>query len=96
MTLRKAFIYTGLVFALITGLSYIAYAQPKQLSLQQALSLTLANNRNIRISALDVDRAEQQTRVAKAATLLAAGISAQSNDYFNEAPFVGFSSTRSG
>jgi outer membrane protein TolC len=93
MTLRKAFIYTGLVFALITGLSYIAYAQPRQLSLKEALSLTLANNRNIKISALDADRAAQQTRAAKAATLPAAGISAQINHYFNEAPFFGFSPT---
>ncbi|MFI5192640.1 MAG: TolC family protein [Chitinophagales bacterium] len=90
MTLRKAFIYTSTVFALITLLSYIASAQPRQLSLKEALALTPANNREIKISALDVSRSEQQTQVAKAASLPAAGISAQIAHYFNEAPFFGF------
>ncbi len=54
MTLRKAFIYTSLVFGLIVLLSYIASAQPRLLSLKEALSLTLTNNREIRISSLDV------------------------------------------
>ncbi len=31
MTLKKAFIYTSLVFGLITLLSYMANAQPRQL-----------------------------------------------------------------
>ena len=100
MTLKKAFIYTSIVFALITGLSYAAYAQPLppssqplQLSLKQALALTLANNREIKISSLDVDRSAQQTQVAKSALLPSAGVSAQIAHYFNEPPFFGFTST---
>ena len=77
MTLKKAFIYTSLVFALITLFSYLANAQPRQLSLKDALSLALANNREIKISSLDVDRAQQQVQVAKSAGLPSAGISAQ-------------------
>ena len=45
MTLKKAFIYTSLVFGLITLISYMASAQPRQLSLKEALNLTLSNNR---------------------------------------------------
>jgi outer membrane protein TolC len=90
MTLKKAFIYSIAVFMLITGLSYTASAQPRPLSLKEALSLTLANNREIRISALELSRSEQQTQVAKAASLPSAGISGQVAHYFNEAPFFGF------
>ncbi len=93
MTHRKAFIYTALVFALITMFSYIANAQPRQLSLREALSLTLANNREIKISTLDVEKSLQQVQVAKSAGLPAAGISAQVSHYFYEAPFFGIGST---
>jgi outer membrane protein TolC len=89
MTLKKAFIYTSLVFGLITLLAYMASAQPRQLSLKEALSLTLTNNREIRISSLDVDRSEQLTQVAKSASLPSAGVSAQVYHYFYEAPFFG-------
>jgi outer membrane protein TolC len=89
MTLKKAFIYTSIVFGLITLLSYMANAQSRQLSMKEALSLTLANNREIRISSMDVDKSEQQTQVAKSASLPAAGISAGVAHYFYEAPFFG-------
>jgi len=95
MTLKKAFIYTSLVFGLIVLLSYIASAQSRQLSLKEALSLTLTNNREIRISSLDVDRSEQLTQVAKSASLPSAGVSAQIYHYFYEAPFFGISNTGS-
>jgi outer membrane protein TolC len=89
MTLKKAFIYTSLVFGLITLISYMANAQPRQLSLKEALNLTLTNNREIKISSMDVDRSEQLTEVAKSASLPSAGISAQVYHYFYEAPFFG-------
>jgi outer membrane protein TolC len=90
MTLRKTFIYIFLVLALITLFSYMVGAQPLQLSLHEALSLTLAKNREIKISSLDVDRSQQFTQVAKSAGLPSAGISAQVNHYFYEIPFFGF------
>jgi outer membrane protein TolC len=93
MTQKKAFIYTVTIFALMTLISFLASAQPRQLSLNQALSLTLANNREIRISSLDIDRSEQQTQVAKSAMLPSAGISAQVAHYFYETPFFGFTNT---
>ena len=93
MTLKKAFIYTTLVFGLLTLLSYIANAQPRKLSLKEALNLTLTNNREIKISSLDVDRSEQLTQVAKSASLPTAGVSAQIYHYFYEAPFFGIGGT---
>ncbi len=95
MTSRKAFIYTITVFILITLFSYIAGAQTRQLSMQQALDLTLANNRELKISSLDVEGAAQQTVVSKSAALPSAGISAGFAHYFYEAPFFGFDNTGS-
>jgi outer membrane protein TolC len=75
--------------------SYMANAQLRQLSLREALSLTLANNREIKISSLDVDRSLQQIQVAKSAGLPSAGISAQISHYFYETPFFGIGTTGS-
>ncbi len=95
MTLKKAFIYTSLVFGLITLFSYLANAQSKALSLQEALSLTLTHNREIKISSLDMDRSQQQMQIAKSAALPSAGISAQMAHYFYETPFFGLTQFRS-
>jgi len=96
MKLKKAILYTIIVLALDTLFAYIAYAQPRQLSLHEALSLTLANNREIRISSFEVNRSEQLTLVAKSAALPSAGISAQVSHYFYETPFFGLTSTGNG
>ena len=93
MTLKKAFIYTSLVFGLITLFSYLANAQTKPLSLQEALSLTITHNREIKISSLDVDRSQQQIQIAKSAALPSAGISAQVAHYFYESPFFGLTNS---
>ena len=95
MTQKKAFIYTALVFSLLTLFSYLANAQPRQLSLQNALSLALANNREIKINTLDVNRAQQQVVVSKSAALPSAGVTAQMAHYFYETPFFGIGSNNS-
>jgi len=95
MTQKKAFIYTTLVFSLLTLFSYLANAQPKQLSLQHALSLALANNREIKISTLDINRAQEQVVVSKSAALPSAGVTAQMAHYFYETPFFGIGSNNS-
>jgi hypothetical protein len=59
MTHKQAYIYTFLVFALICLFSYMAAAQPHKLSLQEALSLTLTNNRDIKVISPAVDRSQQ-------------------------------------
>ena len=89
MTLKKAFIYTIGIFGLITLLSYFANAQTRKLSLNEALGLTLANNRGIKISSLDVDRSSESIRIAKSAALPSAGLSTGVAHYFYETPFFG-------
>ncbi len=96
MTQKKAFIYTTIIFGLLTLFSYLANAQPRPLSLQDALSLALTNNREIKINVLDVDRAQQQLTVSKSASLPSAGISAQVAHYFYETPFFGIGNNNSG
>ncbi|HKZ65914.1 MAG TPA: TolC family protein [Chitinophagaceae bacterium] len=90
MTHTKAFIYTIVVFTLICLASYIAFGQPRQLSLQEALALTLANNRSIKVASLDVDKAQQEIVVAKSKTLPSIGISGQIDHYFRAPAFFGF------
>jgi len=95
MTQKKAFIYTNLVFSLLTLFSYLANAQPRQLSLQNALLLALANNREIKINSMDVNRAQQQVVVSKSAALPSAGVTAQMAHYFYETPFFGIGGNNS-
>ncbi|MBS1600398.1 MAG: TolC family protein [Bacteroidetes bacterium] len=90
MTNKKAFIYTVLTFALMTLISYIADAQPKKISMQEAVSLTITNNREIKIARLDIDRSKQQVRVAKSLSLPTVTTNAQVAHYFLEPVFFGF------
>ena len=92
MTHTKAFIYTITVFAIICLASYIAFGQAKQLSLNEALALTLANNRNIKITSLDVSKSEQEIVVAKSKGLPTIGINGQVDHYFRAPAFFGLGS----
>jgi outer membrane protein TolC len=93
MTHKQAYIYTITVFALICLLSYMANGQSRKLSLQEALTLTLSNNRGIKISSLDADKSQQQVQVAKSLLLPAVGINAQVGHYFQSPVFFGFGNT---
>ncbi|MES1222538.1 MAG: TolC family protein [Bacteroidota bacterium] len=96
MTHKQAYIYTFTVFALICLLSYMANGQTRKLSLHEALGLTLANNRELKISSLDIDRAQQQVQVAKSQQLPAVGISGLVSHYFQSPVFFGFSGNTAG
>lgn len=96
MTHKQAYIYTFTVFALICLLSYMAQGQTRQLSLHDALELALSNNRDIRISNLDIDRAIQQTQVAKSQALPVVGITGLVSHYFKSPVFFGFGTGTSG
>ena len=93
MTQKKAFIYTITIFGLICLFSYIANAQTEKLSLQEALQMTLANNRDIKVSSMDIDNSLEQTKIAKAAALPSAGVSAQVAHYFYTPAFFGFNAS---
>lgn len=91
MTQTKALIYTLVVFGLICAASYIAFGQtPKKLSLEEALTLTLANNRNIKVASLDIEKSQQEVIVAKSKRLPAVGLSGQVDHYFRPQAFFGF------
>ena len=96
MTQIKALVYTLVVFALICAASYIAFGQtPRQLSLKEALALTMANNHSIKITALDVEKLQQEIIVAKSNRLPTVGISGQVDHFFRAPAFFGFGSNGS-
>ena len=96
MTLKKAFIYTivGSIFLFL--FSYIATAQSKKLALKEALALTMANNREVKISSMDIDRSQQQIDIAKSQSLPSVGINGQVAHYFNAPAFFGFGTSSTG
>lgn len=91
MTQTKALIYILVIFGLICAASYIAFGQTsKKLSLEEALTLTLANNRNIKVASLDIEKSQQEVIVAKSKRLPAVGLSGQVDHYFRPQAFFGF------
>jgi len=95
MTHKQAYIYTFTVFALICLFSYLAKGQTRKLSLQEALTLTLANNREIKTSSLDIDRSQQQLLVAKSQQKPVVGVNGQLSHYFQSPAFFGFGNNTS-
>lgn len=94
MTQTKALVYTLVVFGLICLASYVAFGQSsRQISLKEALTLTLANNRSIKVTSLDVEKSQQEIIVAKSKARPVIGFSAQVDHYFREPAFFGFGST---
>lgn len=90
MSFRRIFLYTVLAFLTICVISYIANAQSQQLSLKEAVSLAINNNREVKVARLDVDRSAEQVRIAKSVSLPSAGIGAQVGHYFSAPAFFGF------
>jgi len=93
MTHKQAYIYTFMVFALICLFSYLATGQSRKLSLQEALSLSLANNREIKVTSFDVDRSQQQVIVARSQQQPVVGLGGQLLHYFQSPVFFGFGSS---
>jgi len=96
MTLKKAFIYTIIGSIFLFLFSYIATAQSKKLALKEALALTMANNREVKISSMDIDRSQQQIDIAKSQSLPSVGINGQVAHYFNAPAFFGFGTSSTG
>jgi outer membrane protein TolC len=96
MTHKQAYIYTFTVFLLICLFSYMASGQTRKISLHEAMQLTLANNRELKISSLDVDKSQQQVQVAKSQLLPAVGVSGLVSHYFQSPVFFGFGNTTAG
>lgn len=68
------------------------YAQ-KKLSLNEVLSLAKANNRELKASQLEIEKANQQKVIARSAFLPTVSLNAQANHYFKLPPFFGFGDT---
>jgi outer membrane protein TolC len=73
--------------------SFSAQAQEQTLTLQEAISLALENNRNLKVSDLDVSRAQQQTRIAKSKALPSVNLTGQYAHYFDRPVFFGLGGT---
>ena len=73
--------------------SFSANAQEQSLTLQEAISLALENNRSLKVSDLDVSRAQQQTRIAKSKALPSVNLTGQYAHYFDRPVFFGLGGT---
>lgn len=70
--------------------------QIKALSLDEALSLAMQNNREIRIASLDIARSQQEKIVARSNGLPAVGVNGLASHYFQLPPFFGLNYDGSG
>ena len=77
-----------IIVALIVSLRS-GYAQ-QSLSLTEAITLARANNRELKASELEIEKANQQKVIARSAFLPTVNLNAQANHYFKLQPFFGF------
>ncbi|MEO5999589.1 MAG: TolC family protein [Chitinophagaceae bacterium] len=92
MTSLKHLIYTILGFIILCLVSYAVSAQ-QALSMNDAVSLALLHNREIKAARFDVNNAQQQTRISKSMSLPTVSAGLQVNHYFNSPVFFGLGST---
>jgi outer membrane protein TolC len=71
-------------------LNHNIVAQRQKLSLQEAVSLSLANNPELKASQLEIDKAGQQTSISRSLFLPAVTASGFVNHYFQRPVFFGF------
>lgn len=75
------------------GLIFIGgatYAQPKSLTLKEAVELARQNNPELQASALEVSKSQQQKVLSRSLLLPSVNAVAQANHYFQLPPFFGF------
>lgn len=70
-----------------------ASTRGQSLTLQEAITRALENNRSLKVSDLDVSRAQQQTRIAKSKALPSVNLSGQYSRYFDRPVFFGLGGT---
>lgn len=90
----KPLVYTILVFILLCFVSYAVNAQEAQkLTIKDAVSIAVEHNRDIKTSRLDIDKAQEQIRIAKSLLLPSIGVNAQAGHYFLKPVFFGLGSS---
>lgn len=85
LTIKRVFIIG--VAALLWN---AAHAQTEGLSLDQAVELAMSNNPELRISKVEVSRAQQETIIARSRFLPVVTATAFANHYFQRPVFFGF------
>lgn len=92
--------YTILGFLLLCFLSYTvnshAQAPVQKLGIKDAVSMALQHNREIKTANLDIEKAQQQTRIAKSLLLPTVSANAQAGHYFVKPVFFGFAPSENG
>jgi outer membrane protein TolC len=83
-------IYFAFVFSLALIQSQAVEAQVQKLSLQEAVTLSLANNPELKASHLEVEKAGQQTVISRSLYLPTVSATAFANHYFQRPVFFGF------
>ncbi len=96
MSNKKKIVYTLLLSAgfLLPGVHTIA--QSLSLSLPDAVSLAIKNNRSLKVSALDIDKAGEDIRIARSLALPSASVGGQYLHYFTLPAFFGFGTNGGG
>ena len=96
MTDRKAFIYTMVAFTILTLASYIANEQTQLLSFKQTISPALTDQRDSRLSELQVGRANYEMTSASNRTLQGTSPSSQLAPFSQAPVFFGFANNAGG
>ncbi|AXY76989.1 TolC family protein [Paraflavitalea soli] len=90
MNNKKKIVYTLLLSAGFLLFRVHTIAQSLSLSLPDAVSLAIKNNRSLKVSALDIDKAGEDIRIARSLALPAASLGGQYLHYFTLPAFFGF------
>jgi outer membrane protein TolC len=85
--LRHKIIFLSLALQILLLPAVSAQTQP--LSLKEAIALAVKNNRSLKVSQLDISRAEQQTNIAKSRALPSVNLTSQYLHYFDQPVFFG-------
>src|SRR4051812_10735762 len=83
------FKYIAIAVSLMVSVITV-YAQPKQLTLQDAVQLATENNPELKVSQKEIEKSAQQKVVARSLFLPSVNAVAAANHYFQLTPFFGF------
>jgi outer membrane protein TolC len=96
MSNKKKIVYTLLLSAGLFLPGVHTIAQSLSLSLPDAVSLAIKNNRSLKVSALDIDKAGEDIRIARSLALPSASVGGQYLHYFTLPAFFGFGTNGGG
>jgi outer membrane protein TolC len=84
-------VYLHVLFLLVAFTApHAGHAQQQKISLDDAIRLARTSNTEIQVSALEIEKAQQQRVIARSMLLPAVGAQISANHYFELPPFFGF------